>query len=141
MAFDIVPLHGITGLAFGASKDDVRLHFGEGYREFRRTPGAALSDYWADLALFAYYDEAARLEALEFAPEAVVRLAGQNLFALDGRAATKFLSDMDGTLTEDADGLTSERLGIGIWTNARPIDSAPQSVLVFRHGYLDLDRI
>jgi hypothetical protein len=137
VVFDIVPSTGIKGLAFGARKADVRGHFGEGRREFRRSAAAGLSDHWPDVAVFAYYDDAETLEALEFAPPAVLRLAGQNLFALDWRRATEIVSDMDGAPTVEEDGLTCNRLGMSIWTDLPTSDAPPKSITVFRPGYYD----
>ena len=138
MDFDIDPNVGVRGLALGSSKEVVRRFFGTEPKVFQRSPGDNPADYWAEGGVFAYYDSAGNLEALEFALPAEAALHGTVLTEASMMDATAFLSSLDPTIDIDEGGASvrSHRLGVGLWcpTPDEP-GAAVQSVLICGPGY------
>jgi hypothetical protein len=133
--FQILPQQGLNGLPIGSSKADVRAFFGEGFQAFQRTPEAAVADYWRETAVFAYYQNEGRLEAIEITSPADVTLAGQSLLRASFDSAQRHLASLDESAEREPGGLRSDALGVAIWSSTgdgmRPVDS----VLVYGPNY------
>ena len=135
--FVIEPLRGIVGLPLESDRSEVREFFGDGSRPFRRTTDDNESDYWPHIAVFAYYDEAQRLEALEFAPPAEVLLGNENLTDATPSQAANAVLKLDSSAEQTKDGVTSASLGVAIWADGFDDGTPVQSVLVCGTGYWD----
>ena len=112
--FEIVPLVSAGGVAFGSPVGEVRNHFGTSFHSFQRVHGVGYpSDHFETIGVFAYYDVAGRLAAMEFAArEARVLLDGMDLASLNlGEALSHFASQQP----RHHDGLEVRALQIGLW--------------------------
>jgi hypothetical protein len=126
----------LSGLPLGSPRSKVTGFFGREPRPFKRTETCNESDYWPDLGVFAYYDDAANLEALEFAEPANPAVLGHVLTDISLQEAQQLLRRLDRDVEIEADGAISKKLGIGIWSEAG-MDGPVQAVIRFRDGYLD----
>ncbi|WP_145635786.1 hypothetical protein [Neorhizobium alkalisoli] len=138
MAFVIKPSDGLEGLSFRSPRDEVRKFFGSSFSAGRRTQGSRPYDYWAEVPVFGYYDEADLLEALEFPRDADLVLDGTSLFRSRATDTVQFLRERDPALLVEEQGtsVTSERLGLGLWIpEASEPDAAVESVIIFCDGY------
>jgi hypothetical protein len=126
----------LANLPFGSPKSSVRTFFGGQPQPFHRTPASREEDYRADVGVFASYDEAGALEALEFAAPAEPSVQGQLLTSLPMRKAKELLQLIDDALAVEAGAATSKKWGISVWSGAGD-DGVVQSVLRFASGYYD----
>lgn len=136
MELPLDPQLALANLPFGSSREEVRALLGGAPQLFRRSPASRDSDYWAPLGLFAYYDDADKLEALELAAPASPTLAGHILTALPMQEARQVLLQHDDAMEDESDGAISKALGIGIWSEAG-MEGVVQSVIRFSVGYYD----
>ena len=140
MELPLTPESALAGLPFGTPRDAVRSFIGGHPREFRRWPEAddRPSDYWPDLGIFAYYDSADTLEALELAASAQPILAGHVLTSLPLQKAKELLRTFDTEIEIEEDGyqVTSKKLGVGLWSGEGP-HGIVQAVMKFAPGYYD----
>ncbi|MGS0996966.1 hypothetical protein [Rhodanobacter sp. UC4436_H3] len=131
---------GVGRLVFGMSAAQVRALLHARFNSFKRTPDAACpSDHFADLGLFAIYDKAGHLEAIELAPPAAPELYGMNLLGMGFDEAVKYLKSKDPQLEREVDGAISLALGISLYAPhaAKDPKLPSESVLVFAPGYYD----
>lgn len=138
MIFDIEPTAGIRGLPLGSPRAAVREFFGTDPQVFRRTPSGNPADYWAQEGVFAYYDGADNLEALEFASPAEPKLDGERLTGAAMKQATAFLMSLDPAVSVEEGGASvhSTRLGVAIWCpTPEERGASVESVLVARGAY------
>lgn len=126
----------LTDLPFGSPKSSVRAFFRGEPQPFRRTPASREDDYWADLGVFASYDDADALEALELAAPANPSLSGQILTSLPLQKAKQLLRLVDDAMEDEGDAATSKKFGISIWSGAGN-HGMVQAVLRFTPGYYD----
>ena len=140
MKYEIAPGRGVNGILFGTGMQGVRAALGAGFKSFKRTPDAAHPcDYFADVGLFANYDKAGHLEAIELASPATPELYGINLLGMGFDQAVKYLKSKDPQLEREADGAISLALGISLYAPhaAKDPKLPSESVLVFAPGYYD----
>jgi hypothetical protein len=138
MKYEIVPNKGMNGILFGMNVQRVRALMGTGFKSFKRTPDAVVPcDYFADMGVFANYDKAGHLEAIELASPATPRLYGINLLGMSFDETLKYLKSKDSQLDQEADGAISRELGISLYApHAAKDPKAPvESVLLFVNGY------
>lgn len=136
MDLPLDPGLALGNLPFGSPKTSVRAFFGGQPRPFRRSPESREDDYWADLGLFASYNDAGTLEALEFAAAAEPSVQGQSLTSLPMWKARELLYSIDDALVVETGAATSKKWGISAWSEAGD-DGLVQSVLRFIPGYYD----
>ncbi|WP_374528717.1 hypothetical protein [Novosphingobium sp.] len=136
MDLPLDPELALPSLPFGTSRHDVRRFFPGEPHPFRRTQADRESDYWAELGIFAYYDDAERLEALELASPARPVVSGETLTCLTLHNAKQLLRHLDATIEEESGAATSKALGLAIWTGAGE-DGIVEAVLRFAEGYYD----
>jgi len=138
MEFQISPLKGIDSIEFGMAPADVRRHFDDEPKSFKRTPQDSFPcDYFESQGVFFYYDGEGRLEAVEFASPAQPSVEKLNLLGLGLDEATAALSGLDSEVEKEVDGAIAYQLGVSIYAPlAKENPSAPvESVLAFRPGY------
>lgn len=126
----------LANLPFGAPKSSVRALFGRQWQPFYRTPSSREDDHWANLGVFASYDEAGALEALEFAAPAQPSVQGQPITSLPLRRAKELLHAIDDALEVETGAATSKKWGISVWSGGGE-EGIVQSVLRFAPGYYD----
>jgi hypothetical protein len=136
MDLPLDPKLALAKLPFGSSRVEVRAFFGGEPQLFRRSPASRDGYYWAALGVFAYYDNADNLEAIELAAPASPSLTGQVLTSLRLQDAKQVLRQHDHAMEDESDGAISKALGIGIWSEAG-MDGLVQAVIRFKGGYYD----
>jgi hypothetical protein len=115
---------------------EVRAAIGSKCEVFRRTPDALPSDYFPEPAIFAYYSNDDKLEAVEIARSESLRLEAFNFEGASALEITDHLTERDPNINREPGGCISRDLGLSIWTGSAP-DRPPESVLVFAPGYYD----
>jgi hypothetical protein len=130
------PGGGLKDLPIGSSKESVRAFFGKGHQPFSRSSDSYPADYWSKEGIFAYYDVANLLEALEFSEPSEPTLHGICLTTTSLSGAIDVLRSLDPKLHVEQDGAISKKLGIGIWSSGE-LDQPVESVITFGPGYYD----
>jgi hypothetical protein len=128
---------GLKGLPIGSPVDVVRAFLGGGHQPFKRSPDSQETDYWPSEGIFAYYDAANRLEAIEFSPPSDPTLLGASLTNASMRDAIEHLRSLDPETLVEQSGATSKKLGIGVWSSTGKHDQPVMSVIIFGPGYYD----
>ncbi|EIL95010.1 MULTISPECIES: hypothetical protein [Rhodanobacter] len=131
---------GVDRLLFGMSASQVRALLHARFNAFKRSPDAAHpTDHFVEAGLFANYDRAGQLEAIELASPAAAGLYGINLLGMGFDEAVKYLKSRDPQLQREVDGAISLALGLSLYVPyAKDDPKAPaESVLVFAPGYYD----
>jgi len=128
---------GLKGLPLGLSKERVRAFFGNDHQQFRRSPDSNPTDYWAAAGVFAYYDGADFLEAMEFSSPSDPTLNGASLVRVSMGDAIERLRLLDPDLSVEPGGATSTKLGIGVWSSTGALDQLVMSAITFRPGYYE----
>jgi hypothetical protein len=140
MDIEIKPLQGVAGINFGSPIDTVRKYFGVDYKSFRRAPTSVMPcDYFEPLGVFAYYALPGLLEAIEFVLPANPGFMKINFLETPFEEIKKILLAHDPDLEQSDDGLTSYKLGIGVYApdaDENP-NLPPESVIAFEKGYYD----
>lgn len=122
MQFEIHPLKGVNSIEFGMIPDQVRQAMGQNFTLFKRggnvddDDGRHPSDYYADEGVFFYYTSDGHLEAIEFAPSAMLSLGGVNFFDLPIKEAAEALRRIDPEMKLRQDIAYSHGLGLCLWT-------------------------
>ena len=134
-----MPRAGVGSLLLGMTRSDVRACFKEKPKAFHRGHDPNETDFFVSARVFAYYDEAEVVEAIELALPAQAVLQGRDLLKMTFGEAKVFLTGLDPDLAIEVDALTAYRLGIGVWASlAKGDPGAPiESAIVFRDGYYD----
>lgn len=128
---------GLKGLPIGSSMSSVREFFGIGHRPFKRSPDSHEIDYWPNEGVFAYYDTANLLEAIEFSAPSHPALQGASLTTGMMRDAIDHLYSLDPETRLEPGGATSTKLGVGVWSSTGEYDRPVMSVITFGPGYYD----
>ncbi len=129
--FDIKALESINGVKLGELRPKVRESFGANFREIKKSP---LSKNTMDAykTFHVFYTSDNLLEAVEIFPEVTVVLNGQEIpskFA----DAKNWLKEQDASVEENADTISSRKLGISIYAPEGKIES----ILVAKREYFD----
>lgn len=135
LAFE--PCGGLQGLPLGSSKETVRAFFGNGHQLFKRSHESNPADYWPVTGVFAYYDDAHLLEALEFSGPSDPKLNGVSFMMVAMAAAIERLRLLDPELSIEPGSATSRNLGISIWSPTDELSQSVMSVITFGPGYYD----
>ena len=137
----VITLHkGVDRILFGMSTSQVRALLHARCNSFQRSPDAAHPiDHFVEVGLFAHYDRAGHLEAIELASPAAAGLYGINLLGMGFDEAAKYLESRDPQLQREVDGAISLALGISLYAPHAVKDPKlpSESVLVFAPGYYD----
>lgn len=139
MILEIKPLIGIGDLRFGMSVDEARAALGPGFRSFKRSPLSTFpGDSWREEGVFVYYAPPGILEAVEVSQPSQAILMDVDLLTLSFSATDKLIRELDPMVDADEDGLTSRKLGIGVYAPDADEPQVPvQGVIVFQEGYYD----
>lgn len=113
-SFDIIPLKSVSGVPFGADREDVREAFGGNFVEFKKTDTAEnTADGYEDCNV--YYTADNTLRAVEIFCGTEVNLDGRVLLPDNFTDIAAFLKQLDSDLDENNDGIISSKLGIGVY--------------------------
>ena len=105
MRFEITPRKGINSLRFGDDREEVRKALSTTLGPYSMgLRGADAYDCYSVAGLFAYYDSADKLEALEAARPSEVQFSGADILSMDLGAAIAFLSEIGEEVTPEEDG-------------------------------------
>jgi len=102
-----------------------------------RSPDSNEADYWPDEGVFAYYDAAKLLEAIEFSTPSDPMLQGASLTTATLANAIDHMRSLDPETRLEPGGATSTKLGIGVWSSTGELDQPVMSVITFGPGYYD----
>jgi hypothetical protein len=128
---------GLKGLPIGSSVGSVRVFFGSGHQPSKRSPNGYKADYWPDKGVFAYYNAANLLEAIEFSTPSGPTLEGACLTTAKMQDAFNHLLSLDPETRLELSGATSTKLGIGVWSSTGEPAQPVMSVITFGPGYYD----
>jgi hypothetical protein len=128
---------GLKGLPLGSSVGSVRAFFGSRHQPFKRSPDSDETDYWPDIGVFAYYNAANLLEAVEFSTPSGPTLQGTSLTTVKMRDAIDHLLSLDPETRLESGGATSTKLGVGVWSSTGEPDQPVTSMITFGSGYYD----
>ena len=129
MKFELVPTVKCSELAFLTDRSNVRKLLGK-YSTFKKSK---LSENTTDNFGFChvYYNTTNQLIAIEFFPEADLRLYGEKLFLLTAEELANLLKSYDKAVVVDEYSVLSKALGIG----AEIDESEIKSILVCTADY------
>lgn len=143
MDLTIKPYIGIGDIEFGLHRKIIRKKLQAEFSSFKKAPSSvALTDYFPSLGLFVAYNKNDLCEAVECASPAKPILSGVSLMEMPMAQLRVWFEKSDGDVEIDFEGLTSYKFGVGIWHPAgfdEP-EETPETVIVFRKGYYDIDR-
>ena len=137
MKWEILPLRSVGPIAFGMPRADVRRALGVTFREFTKSPDRTSNkvDAFEGLLVHTHYEgTSGRCELVEFGGgTAHPTLNGIDLLEESFAALRDLFHSLDPDTKEDASGLESAVLGIGVYApNADDDDKrAPEGVSVF----------
>lgn len=136
--YNIEPYVGVDGLKLGMTAMQIEALHGEPSGKIKRgsDPGL-LSDAYTDF--FVYYKNPGICQAIEFHKPARVLFENHNLLEEPYLRIVEHLQQLDSEIIIDDDGLTSYKLGIGIYAPSADGDPTyvAESVIVFERGYYD----
>jgi hypothetical protein len=137
LKLEIAPYQGISDIHFGMTSDRIRSLLNETPTPFRRTPQDEPSDHYTKLGIQIYYSNTDICEAIELATPAAPTFNGKTLIGQPFDITRDWLQTLDPDLETDETGLTSHKLGIGIY--APFAQSHPQepieSIISFAQTY------
>lgn len=109
----IIPGISLNGIAFGETRDQVRVRIGKPYKEFKKTPFAEnTTDAYEDYHI--YYDKNNLLEAIEFFGDVKVYIGRSVVFPGRITKAQKLFGD----LSDEGYGYISLAYSVGITLNS-----------------------
>lgn len=138
MNYDIEPYVGVGPIKFGMPREAVRQALGVEPRIFKKTPLSEMpADAYDEWGIHVHYDPPGVCCAVELAAPAAPTFRGQNLLGRSFGELQEMFRRMDQDLETDASGLTSRKLGVGLYAPfAEESPGEPiESVIVFEKGY------
>ncbi|SDP23279.1 hypothetical protein SAMN04487897_1528 [Paenibacillus sp. yr247] len=142
MDFHIKPYESVGPISLGMTKEQVRSVIPEKADEKHDIRGG-YTDFFVNSVVFAYYtEENGFCEAIEFCQPTKAIFNGRPLNGVPFIEAKKWLEQFDNELEyEDSVGVTSYKLGIGLYAPDYDEDEEPgafvEAVIVFRKGHYD----
>jgi hypothetical protein len=139
----IKPHIGIGDIEFGLHRKTIRQKLTTEFSSFKKAPSSVvLTDYFPSLGLFVAYNKNDLCEAVECASPAKPILSGISLMEMSMGELKLWFEQHDKAVDIEFEGLMSYAFGVGIW---HPVgfdepEETPESVIVFRKGYYDIDR-
>jgi len=138
MQLPIIPYESVGPIRFGMTREDVRKTLALPYTSFRKSQESkTTSDAFDDEGIYVYYRESETVEAVEMALPAHPILKGVELLGRPYRDVSAFIESLDPGTTKDDSGLTSFKLGAGLYAPGaakEPIEPV-ESVIVFDKDY------
>jgi thermostable 8-oxoguanine DNA glycosylase len=130
--FEIVPYNKVGDVSFQLTREAVRKILGE-FKEFKKSKSSKkTTDDFKFCHVF--YDNADKVEAVEFFEENELVYEGKNLFSMSYNELLQLVKEKKFNYKEEGPGVIIESIGIAAYTpDRRRIDS----ILVYRRGYYD----
>ncbi|MBA3805011.1 MAG: ABC transporter ATP-binding protein [Acidobacteria bacterium] len=141
MLFPIEPYEGVGPIKLGMSINAVREAVGAEVKTFKKSPSSEIpTDAFDLLGVYVYYKPPGICQAVELASPAEPIFQNLPLLGRYFDEVMKWFETMDQGVEVDEFGLTSYKLGIGLY--APPTDDADgklvESVIIFEKGYYTL---
>lgn len=140
MNFDVIPRNGVGVMRFGMLTNEIREAMKLPFESFYKSADSVFpTDSFLEDALHVFYRQPGVCEAIEMYSPSRAILQGVDLLNKSYEEVRLFLKGLDSQLEEDIFGLTSKKLGIGIYAplHVELPDSPTESVIVFEDGYYD----
>lgn len=139
MSFEIEPYVSAGPLKFGMTRKSVRRLLGGKVTTFKQPRDEEPVDAFDGRGIQAYYRSPGVLEAIEFGDAATPTYLGRTLLGRPYEELKTWFQSLDPGVEEDDAGLTSYKLGIGLY--APQAEKAPENpvegVIAFERGYYD----
>ena len=131
---------GVGDIRFGMSVDEVRSAINSEATPFLKTPQSIMpTDSFHGDSIHVFYKKPGICEAVEFYKPANPTLMGQEFVGRSFSEVKKWLEHQDSNIEIDDCGLTSFKLGIGLYVpdiDERE-EALVESLIVFEKGYYD----
>lgn len=140
MQLEIKPYVGVGPIRFGMTVEEVRKAVGQKPNPFRKTPDEVIpTDAFDEIGLHACYKEPGVCEAVEMALAADPTFQGHRLIERPFDEVLGWLRTLDDSVEVEDCGLTSYKLGIGLYAPeiSDNISAPVEAVIVFEKGYYD----
>ncbi len=137
MRLDIDPFIGVGKIKFGMSQKNIRVLLNSKCKSFMKTPNADYeTDVFPDLGFSVYYNKLGYCKAVEFFPSGNVVYKDIELFRKDFTELLEYFKK-ETEVEIDVDGLTMNKIGIGIYAPGHNEDAYcyPEGVIAFEEGY------
>ena len=141
MNLEIITYERVGPIAFGMSADTIRSTLKVSYREFKRTPIAkTTTDAFPQLGVFICYTPDRICNAVEMGLRAQPTFQGVKVIGCPVREVRRWLEELDGNLAFTTAGITSVKLGLGVFSSALQKDpnAMVEGVIAFAKGYFDV---
>jgi hypothetical protein len=138
MRYDIISYAGAGNLRLGMTIVEIESLCGASLKKIRRgSDEGLLTDAYPEF--FVYYKKPGLCSAIEFHKPAAVFFNGVNLLDEPYARVLDAFKKLDKNISIDKDGLTSNKLGIGLYSPSfKEVPSLPaESVIIFERGYYD----
>jgi hypothetical protein len=132
--------HGVLGLAFGMTPDQVRATLGDNFQSYQKAPTSEMpTDAFDSLGIHVFYKAPGHCEAIELFAPADPTLQGKPLIGQPFSVVRDRVQALDSSVEIDETGLISQKLGIGLYAPfaADAPEDPVESVIVFEQGYYD----
>lgn len=118
----------------------MRAILGGTFRSFKKTPFDEVpADFFDDIGVHVYYKEGEVCEAVEASSPSLPTFQNEPLLGRPFQELRDRFVSMDADAEVDESGLTSYRLGIGLYapSAAEDADEPAEAVIAFERGYYD----
>lgn len=140
MEFEIEPYGGVGPVRLGMTIQEVRHALGEEPTTTSKSDTGIPSDLFSTRGILVHYREPGISEAVEFGdPTTSPTYQGQRLLSRPFEELQAWFESLDPGAQTEADGLTSYKLGVGLYAPSALKDpnEPVQGVIVFDHGYYE----
>lgn len=139
MTYEIRTYEGVGPISFGMSAPEVREAVGAPHIPIDKGGGPVPTDVFTSLGILVYYKPPAVCEAVEFAGPESPTFRGQQLLRRPYSEVEEWLKTLDAELETDTAGLTSYKLGLGLYAPSalKEPDEPVEGVFVFEQGYYE----
>ena len=136
--FEIMPNLGAGPILFGMEEQEIHKILGNQFEKIKKSMSDGIETDMYEWC-FIYYKKPGVCQAIEFFEPAVPLLNGEKLFGRPYSEVKEILIKLDDQVQLDEDGLTSYKLGIGIYAPSSGSNSAApiEGVIIFGNGYYD----
>ena len=140
MSLIIKTYEGVGDIKFGDSVETVRKILNSRYKSFKKTPMSEFpTDAFEDLGMHIYYKKSGLCEAIEMFEPANPSINHYEIIGEKFNEVMNWISQQDKKIDIDENGLTSFKLGIGIYAPGHEEDenAKVEAVIAFETGYYD----
>lgn len=138
MNFEIIPNLGAGSILLGMKEQEIHRILGNQFEKVKKSMSDGFETDMYEWC-FIYYKKPGVCQAIEFFEPAVPILNGEKLFGRPYSEVKEIFLKLDDQVQLDEDGLTSNKLGIGIYAPSAEcnIEEHIEGVIIFEKGYYD----